>query len=322
MKAPSFWAEEGITARLLSPAGVLFGVFGRCRWRLANPVKAGIPVVCVGNLVAGGAGKTPVALSFATLLQQKGYATHFLSRGYGGTIRGPHRVDSRCDSPTTVGDEALLLAVVSPTWISIDRVAGARAAAQAGAEIVVMDDGFQNPSLAKDLSVVVVDGNYGFGNHRLIPAGPLREPVADGLARADTVAILGVDHAGVREQIPDHVPVITGKLVAGPEGSLFSGRRVLAFAGIGRPEKFFGMLEELGCDLVGSHTFPDHHHYRKEELLVLADEAQNLDATLITTAKDAVRVPAADRGMIEVLTVTVSWDDTSAIHSLLSALGR
>ena len=195
MKAPGFWTEEGITATLLSPVGALFGVFGRWRWRLASPVRAGIPVVCVGNLVAGGAGKTPVALSFAALLQQKGHATHFLSRGYGGTIRGPHRVDRRCDSPTMVGDEALLLAVVSPTWVSVDRVAGVRAAAQAGAEIVVMDDGFQNPSIAKDLSVVVIDGSYGFGNHHVIPAGPLREPVADGLARADTVAILGAEYS-------------------------------------------------------------------------------------------------------------------------------
>ena len=180
MKTPVFWNEHGIAARLLNPASVLFGAVGRWRWRRVTPVSENIPILCVGNLVAGGAGKTPVALSLASRLRASGYATHFLSRGYGGAVRGPHRVDNDCDGPANVGDEALLLAAVSPTWVSRNRVDGARAAALAGAEVIVMDDGFQNPSLLKDLSVVVIDGAYGFGNQRLIPAGPLRESDVDG----------------------------------------------------------------------------------------------------------------------------------------------
>ena len=322
MQTPVFWNEHGIAARLLNPASVLFGAVGRWRWRWTNPVSANIPVLCVGNLVAGGAGKTPVALSLASRLRASGYATHFLSRGYGGAVRGPHRVDNDCDGPANVGDEALLLAAVSPTWVARNRVAGARAAALAGAEVIVMDDGFQNPSLLKDLSVVVIDGAYGFGNQRLIPAGPLRESVVDGLARADAVVILGADQVGVREQIPKHLLVLTGQIVAGPERLKLLGRRAVAFAGIGRPEKFFNMLEDLGCELVDRHIFPDHHLYREHELLLLADKAHRLDAILVTTAKDAVRVSKAFRGLIEVLTVTVSWDDENALDTMLGNLSH
>ena len=320
MKTPVFWNEHGIAARLLNPASVLFGAVGRWRWRRVTPVSANIPILCVGNLVAGGAGKTPVALSLASRLRASGYATHFLSRGYGGAVRGPHRVDNDCDGPENVGDEALLLAAVSPTWVSRNRVDGARAAALAGAEIIVMDDGFQNPSLLKDLSVVVIDGAYGFGNQRLIPAGPLRESVVDGLARADAVVILGADQVGVREQIPEHLPVLTGQLVAGPERLKLVGRRAVAFAGISRPEKFFNMLEDIGCDLVGRHSFSDHHFYREHELFLLADKAHSLDAVLVTTAKDAVRVSEACRALVEVLTVTVSWDDENALDMMLGSL--
>ena len=318
MQTPVFWEERGIGARLLSPVGVLFGVVGRWRRRLGNPMTANIPIICVGNLVAGGAGKTPVALSVASRLQKSNCAVHFISRGYGGSIRGPHRVDRACDGSDEVGDEALLLAAVSPTWVARDRVAGARAAELAGAEVIVMDDGFQNPSLQKDLSIVVVDGGYGFGNEFLMPAGPLREPVADGLARADVVVILGDDQAGVRQQIPTYLPVLTAQLVAGPEGSTFAGRRAVAFAGIGRPEKFFNTLLNLGCKLVGSHTFADHHRYREHELLLLVDKADKLNASLVTTAKDMVRVSKAFKDLVEVLSVEVSWVDDAVLDMMLS----
>ncbi len=320
MKTPVFWNEHGIAARLLNPASVLFGAVGRWRWRRVTPVSANIPILCVGNLVAGGAGKTPVALSLASRLRASGYATHFLSRGYGGAVRGPHRVDNDCDGPANVGDEALLLAAVSPTWVSRNRVDGARAAALAGAEVIVMDDGFQNLSLQKNLSIVVVDGAYGFGNELLIPAGPLRELVADGMARADVVVILGDDQVGVRQKLPTHLRVLTAKLVPGPEGTTFAGRRVIAFAGIGRPKKFFNTLHSLGCKLVGSHAFADHHRYREHELLLLADKADKLDAVLVTTAKDMVRVPEAFRSLVDVLSVEVSWDDESVLDMTLRHL--
>ena len=320
MQTPVFWEERGIGAKLLSPVGVLFGALGRWRRRSANSVAANVPIICIGNLVAGGAGKTPVALSLANRLQESGCAVHFLSRGYGGAIRGPHRVDRTHDGADRVGDEALLLAAVSPTWVARDRVAGARAAERAGAAVIVMDDGFQNLSLQKNLSIVVVDGAYGFGNELLIPAGPLRELVADGMARADVVVILGDDQAGVRQKIPTHLRVLTAKLVPGPEGTTFAGRRVIAFAGIGRPKKFFNTLHNLGCKLVGSHAFADHHRYREHELLLLADKADKLDAVLVTTAKDMVRVPEAFRSLVDVLSVEVSWDDESVLDMTLRHL--
>ncbi len=318
MQTPFFWEERGIAARLLSPAGLIFGAVGRWRWRLADPMAANVPIICVGNLVAGGAGKTPVALSLASRLQKSGCAVHFLSRGYGGTIRGPHRVDRACDGPDEVGDEALLLAAVSPTWVARDRIAGAHAAELAGAEVIVMDDGFQNPSLQKDLSMVVIDGVYGFGNGLLMPAGPLRELVAEGLDRADVVVILGDDKAGVRQKIPTRLPVLSAQLVAGSAGSAFAGRRVVAFAGIGRPEKFFDTLHNLGCELVGRHAFADHHRYRDHELLLLADKADKLNASLVTTAKDMVRVSKAFQGLVEVLSVEVSWVDDRVLDTMLS----
>ena len=181
-----------------------------------------------------------------------------------------------------------------------------------------MDDGFQNPSLQKDLSMVVIDGSYGFGNGFLMPAGPLRELVAEGLGRADVVVILGDDETGVQQKIPTHLPILSARVVAGPEGSSFAGRRAVAFAGIGRPEKFFNALHNLGCQLVGRHSFADHHRYREHELLLLADKANKLDAVLVTTAKDMVRLSKAFRGLVEVLSVEVSWDDDDVLDMMLS----
>lgn len=322
MRAPEFWNEtDSAAARLLAPAGCLYALGGRLRHRLARPAVLGIPVLCVGNLVAGGAGKTPVALSVGALLRRHGVDAHYLLRGYGGVQAGPLRVDPKGHDAAAVGDEALLLAADGPTWVSRDRAAGGRAIEGAGAVAVVMDDGFQNPTLAKTVSLLVVDGDAGFGNGRVIPAGPLREPIGDGLARADTVVLLGPDRAGVtaalaRRRSP---PLLRARLE--PEcADAVAGRRVVAFAGIGRPEKLFATLREIGCTVVAERAFADHHAYTDAELAELAELADRHGAPLVTTAKDAARLTPPQRASVTVLNVRVAWTDEAALLRLLAPM--
>jgi len=321
MRAPDFWTDDGALATLLAPLGTGYDLAGRLRRALAHPASVGIPVVCVGNLVAGGAGKTPVALALIEALGARGCKVQCLTRGYGGRVSGPHRVDPARDTAARVGDEALLLARAAPTWVARDRTAGARAAATAGAEVIVMDDGFQNPSLAKDLSFVVIDGAYGFGNGRVMPAGPLRETVPGGLARAEAVVVLGPERRDLGARLdarPDGGPaLLTARLAPRPGSERLAGRMVLAFAGIGRPEKFFATLADLGAKVVETRAFPDHHAYAPAEIESLRARAAALDACAVTTEKDAVRLSSELREGIEVLAVAVEWREPEALDALL-----
>ena len=321
MRAPDFWAGDGVLARSLAPLGMGYHLAGRLRRALARPASVGVPVVCVGNLVAGGAGKTPVALALVEALGARGRKVQCLTRGYGGRVSGPHRVDPARDTAARVGDEALLLARAAPTWVARDRAAGARAAAAAGAEVIVMDDGFQNPSLAKDLSLVVIDGAYGFGNGRVMPAGPLRETVPGGLARAEAVVVLGPERRDLGARLdarPDGGPaLLTARLAPRPGSERLAGRMVLAFAGIGRPEKFFATLADLGAKVVETRAFPDHHAYAPAEIESLRARAAALDACAVTTEKDAVRLSSELREGIEVLAVAVEWREPEALDALL-----
>lgn len=318
MKTPAFWYRPpGPAAWALAPLGALYGLGGRWRRRRAVPQRAGVPVLCVGNLVAGGAGKTPVCLALSDMLAELGHRVHFLTRGHGGRERGPLAVDPARHTAADVGDEALLLAASAPVWVARDRVAGARAAAAAGATVVVMDDGFQNPHLAHDLALVVADGAVGFGNGFLIPAGPLREPVAAGLARAGAVVVMGEDRAGVAAQAPG-LPILPAALV--PDGAGWRGRRVLAFAGIGRPAKFFDTLSAVGAVVAERVPFPDHHPYTPDTVMNLVERAGRLNARPATTAKDAVRLPPEARAMVDVLPVRAVWQDGDAVRRLLPAV--
>ncbi|CAO3416944.1 tetraacyldisaccharide 4'-kinase [Azospirillum doebereinerae] len=320
MRTPAFWYRPpGVAATALAPLGALYGLAGRRRMAATVPHRAGAPVVCVGNLVAGGAGKTPVGLAVAAALRARGVAVHALTRGHGGRERGPLRVDPARHGAADVGDEALLLAADFPCWVARDRAAGADAAVAAGAEVLVMDDGFQNPGLFKDLSLVVVDGAVGFGNGRLIPAGPLRERIADGIKRADALVILGEDRTGVAA-LAHGLPVLRGRLEPSAASADLRGRRVLAFAGIGRPEKFFATLESLGAELAARVPFADHHPYRPAEVAALLDRAAALGALPVTTAKDAVRLPGDLRLRVRVLPVAVAWEDPGALSRLLDRL--
>ena len=320
MRAPDFWTGDGTLATLLAPLGAGYDLAGRLRRALVQPLTAKVPVICVGNLVAGGAGKTPVVLALVAALTARGVAVHCLTRGYGGCLPGPRRVDAARDSAGQVGDEALLLARAAPTWVARDRAAGARAATEDGAQVLVMDDGFQNPALAKDLSLLVIDGAYGFGNRRVMPAGPLRESPTRGLARADAVVLLGHDERNLETSLGTRLPVLRARLAPDPGGARLAGRKVLAFAGIGRPEKFFATLSELGAVLAETRAFPDHHPFSAAELRDLRARAQALGATLVTTEKDAVRLESETRDGIETLAVTVAWDDPAALQALLDGL--
>ncbi len=317
LRAPEFWARPGLAGQLLEPLGRAHAAAAAARRALTRPWRAGVPVLCVGNLVAGGAGKTPVALDLARRLAARGAHPHLLSRGYGGSEAGPLAVDPARHDAQQVGDEALLLARAAPAWIAADRVAGARAAIAAGARVIVMDDGFQNPGLAKDLSLLVIDGSYGFGNGRVIPAGPLREPIAAALARADAVVAMGADEAGIAARLGGK-RVLAARLV--PVAALAGP--VVAFAGIGRPEKFFRTLAESGATLVAQHGFPDHHRYGAAELTRLGDEAERAGARLITTAKDWVRLPQAWRARVQVLEIEVAWQDEAALDTLLDRIAE
>jgi tetraacyldisaccharide 4'-kinase len=307
-----------VVSTLLQPLAWAYAAGSAARRRWTEPWRAGVPVVCVGNLVAGGAGKTPVVLSLAASLAARGERVHILSRGYGGALGGPVRVDATRHDARQVGDEPLLLAAAAPSWVARDRVAGAKAAIAAGARLLLLDDGLQNPSLAKDLSLCVVDGSYGFGNGRVLPAGPLREAPEQGLARADAIVLMGPDDAGIAARLAAR-PVLRAHLAA-ENAAEFAGRPVVAFAGIGRPEKFFRSVAAAGARLIGRHAFSDHHLYREDELAGLAAEAERADAVLVTTAKDAVRLPAAWRARIAVLRVAVAWENAQALDALLKRL--
>ena len=314
MRAPEFWRHDGPLARLLSPLGLCYHLAGVVRRAAVTPWRAPAPVICVGNLVAGGAGKTPVVLSLLAMLDRRGLNPAALTRGYGGTAAGPLRVDPERHDAAEVGDEALLLAAAAPTWLGRDRAAAAEAAVAEGADILVMDDGFQNPGLAKDLSLLVIDGAYGLGNRWVMPAGPLRETAASGLARADAVVVLG--EGG--EAIATDLPVLRGRLA--PRERSLAGQKVYAFAGIGRPEKFFQSLSDLGAELAGREAFADHRPYDAATLERLRRAAGGAGAKLVTTAKDAVRLGRPRPADIAVLEVDLAWQDEAALARLLAPL--
>lgn len=316
MRSPEFWhGKPGFVAGLLAPAGAAWDAAGRLRRAVTKPYRAPVPVICVGNLVAGGSGKTPVVLSLATMLP----GAHAVTRGYGGSLAGPVRV-SGAHAAREVGDEAVLLAARLPTWVARDRPAGIRAAIAAGAAAILLDDGFQNPTVEKDLSLVVVDAGYGFGNRRVIPAGPLRERIAPGLARADAIVVIGDGPEPDSLRLAGR-PILRADLApAGAAG--LAGKPFVAFAGIGRPEKFFATLRNLGAVVAAAHEFPDHHPYRPAELAALADEAAQLCAALVTTAKDWVRLDPAARGGIAVLEVEIAWRDPAALAVLIAPVTR
>jgi tetraacyldisaccharide 4'-kinase len=296
MRAPSFWwRETGLAAAALAPMAALYGAVAA--WRMRQPGRrCGVPIVCIGNLTLGGAGKTPTALAVGRLVQAAGRRPFFLSRGYGGSFAGPVNVDPARHTAREVGDEPLLLAKVAPTIVSRDRRVGTQAARAAGADVVVMDDGFQNPAVAKDIAILVVDGGRGIGNGRVFPAGPLRAPLDAQLARAHALVVIG-EGSGATSIVAafGERPVFRGRLV--PDAAALArlaGQKVLAFAGLGHPQKFFATLDAAGIAVLVRQSYPDHHRYTAREAAALLAEAEEHGLALLTTEKDLMRLLGDD----------------------------
>lgn len=279
--------------------------------------RAPIPVICCGSVTAGGAGKTTLTIDLGRRLAARGVASHFLLRGYGGSVKGPVRVEPAKHGSEAVGDEALLLAALAPTWVSADRAAGARGAVEAGAGAIVMDDGLQNPTLEKTLSLLTIDGGAGFGNGRVIPSGPLRESVAAGAARCGAAVLIGQDDTGALSQLPPGMPVLRANLVSGPEMAEFAGQNVFAFCGIANPRKFFTTLRLGGAVLAGSEAFADHYPFDAGDMRALMAQAERLGAIPVTTRKDWVRIPAEFQTQVRVVSVSLQWEDPAEIEALL-----
>ncbi len=328
MRAPGFWWRKpdrpGLLPRLLSPLGWLYAT-GTAR-RLRQPgYTPQVPVICIGNLTAGGAGKTPTVIALIERLSARGRKVQVVSRGYGGLLEGPVRVEEARHTAQDVGDEPLLLSAFAPVWVAKDRAAGVQAAEAAGAEVILMDDGFQNPAVHALLALVVVDAAKGFGNGRCIPAGPLREPVATGLARADLLLTIG--DAAAQAQFETtwgraiRIPHLCGALQPLQMGMDWTGEPVLAFAGIADPSRFFATLEAQGAKLIRGEALGDHATLSEALLRRLEAEAAAASAQLVTTEKDAARLPPHWRAKVLTLVVRLQVDDWTALDAKLDRLG-
>lgn len=330
MKAPAFWFnppdKPGLWPRVLHPLSILWRVLSDRRQRKGKHERVGVPVVCIGNINVGGTGKTPTVIKLQSIFNELGVTAHIISKGYGGSEEGPLRVDEALHTASDVGDEPLLLAAFGPCWIAKDRAAGAKAAIEAGAEVLILDDGMQNPDLAKDFTIMVVDAGVGFGNERLLPAGPLRQSVSDGLLVADMVLSIGPQDAQrsfVKSQGDlGGVPHLKGTLEPLETGMLWHDLRAFAFAGIGRPKKFFDTLRATGANVVETRSFGDHETLSTTLLRRMEMEATSAGAQMVTTEKDAVRLPKDWRHKVITLPVRLQLDDEDRLKEAMVSVIR
>jgi tetraacyldisaccharide 4'-kinase len=325
LKTPSFWyrppsEEPSMSELVLTPVSQIYEALYHWHQSSKTPYKAGIPVICIGNIVAGGTGKTPTAVALMHVIKEIGLAKnpHFLIRGYGGSETGPVLVDPLMHSAWEVGDEALILVQDAPTVVAADRAAGVQFAERRGADLILMDDGLQNPGIHKDLKLVVVNGEMGFGNQKLMPAGPLRQPLIEGLIKADAYIVIGEDKRNIAALLPAEKSVIRARLVQ-DEGPAFDKEtKYIAFAGLGYPDKFFNFLKEtVQLNVVECIRFADHCPYEEHDMKGLKARALTLGARLITTEKDSLRIPGAFKDDIDIMPVKMTFDDADDLAKLL-----
>jgi tetraacyldisaccharide 4'-kinase len=327
MHEPAFWYRpSSLVSLLLTPLGAIYGL--AAGWRLQREgFDAGIPVLCVGNYHVGGAGKTPTVLALTKVLRELGETPVVLSRGYGGRLHGPISVDRGRHAALDVGDEPLMLAPTVPVVVARDRIAGVALARSQGASVILMDDGFQNPAIAKDAALIVIDNGRGLGNGRVFPAGPLRAPLPPQLDLTDALIVVGEGAAAATVAAAVAArgkPVLSAHLKADDVSvASLRGKRVLAFAGIGDPARFFRTLRSHGIEVVRERAFADHHPLSESEIETLITEAKRDGLTLATTEKDLARLRTRD-GLpgwahdIVPFAVTLEFDDVAGLRRFVS----
>lgn len=319
LKAPKFWylKKNTVLSRSLYPLSLLFRLGTKFRNIISHTNNFAFPIICIGNIVVGGAGKTPVAIKIGELLKISGYNPHFISRGYAGLIKRSTLVKS-WHSPKSIGDEPLLLSQIAPTWIGKDRSHSIRLAKDMGADCIIMDDGFQNPTIHKDFSIIVINASQEFGNEKVMPAGPLRESIKNGFSRTNLIVVIGDITNNLQNNIPDHIPIIKAKFKINNENKIFKGQKITAFAGIAYPEKFFTSLREQGAKIIKEVTYPDHHIYDENDLLSLAETANKTQSILVSTQKDFVRIPKSYRSLVNTLEGKIFFEKEDIIKEILT----
>ncbi len=327
MREPAFWYRPpSLMSRLLAPLGAIYGAVTVRRMMRAG-ISAGVPVFCIGNYHLGGAGKTPTTLALVKILRGMGEQPFVVSRGYGGSIEGPVRVDSTLHIAADVGDEPLMMAALVSVVVSRDRVAGAALARAQGASVVLLDDGFQNPALTKDASLIVIDAARGVGNGCVFPAGPLRAPLHPQIGHTDALIVIGEGNAadGIADAVAKRdAPVFRAHLMPDETSiAALRGQRVLAFAGIGDPVRFFATLRASGVNVISEKAFADHHAFSPGEIEVLLSDAATKSLTLVTTEKDMVRIRSNARlarhaDKIHVLSVTLDFSGEAMLSDFVA----
>ena len=319
LKAPKFWylKKDTYLSNSLYPLSILFRLGTKLRSIINTETKAQLPIICVGNIVVGGAGKTPVALKIGKMLNKAGYNPHFVSKGYAGIEKNNTLIEN-WHSAQSVGDESILLSEVAPTWIGINRNKSFKLAKNKGADCIIMDDGFQNPTIQKDFSIIVISGEQEFGNRRVMPSGPLRESINRGLSRTNLIVVIGKISKELNDKIPSHIPVINASFKINNENKIFKNQKITAFAGIAYPEKFFNSLKEQGAIIVKKMTYPDHHIFNENDLLLLAEMANKTKSILVTTKKDHVRIPKTFRPLVNALEGEIEFKDEKLMLEIIS----
>ena len=279
--------------------------------------QSSLPIICIGNIVVGGAGKTPVSLKMGKLLIKAGYKPHFISKGYAGLIKKSTLVQS-WHSAISVGDESILLSKVAPTWIGVDRIYSSKLAKKEGGDCLIMDDGFQNPTIQKDFSIIVINATQEFGNKRVMPSGPLRESINRGLSRTNLIIVIGDTSDELIKMIPTNIPIIRAKFEINKENKIFKGQNITAFAGIAYPEKFYQSLAEQGAKIVKEVSYPDHYIYTENDLLSLAEIANKTKSILVTTQKDYVRIPKPYRSLVNILEGEIVFENEELLLEILT----